>query len=131
MKHKILRNCLQIAMDNNTDDKHPEWYAYHHYTFIVQNNKIIDWGTNRRCSPLIYLGYKDHTKMHSEVDAYFKARGLLSKDKPFEAVNIRLTKTYKIRMSMPCNCCFSFLKRAGCKRVWFTTNLENFANLVL
>lgn len=101
---------------------------YCHFTFIVQDNSLIAYGTNRRASPLTFLGYESHTKMHSEVDAYFKAKGIMKKE-PFEAVNIRLTKTGAIRNSRPCKCCFAFLRGSNCKRVWFTTNLENFARM--
>lgn len=128
MKRKILDNCLQIAMQNNI--KHPEWDHYHHFSFIIQNNAIVEWGTNRPSSPMILLGYPPYTKMHSEVDAYFKAKGLMQKGVGFEVVNVRLTKTYRIRASDPCKCCFGFLRNLGCKRVWFTTNMTTFASLV-
>ena len=124
MKRKILQACLDIAMRRLAN--HPENYC--HFTFIVQDNRIVAFGTNRCGHPLTFLGYESHTKMHSEVDAYFKAKGIMKKE-PFEAVNIRLTKTGAIRNSRPCKCCFAFLSGSRCKRVWFTTNIENFASM--
>jgi hypothetical protein len=74
--------------------KHPQ--PYRHYTFIVQNRRIVEWGIKRTGSPMTHVGYADHTKIHSELDAYSKARGIMDKDY-FEAVNIRITKSGIIR----------------------------------
>ena len=129
MKRKTLQECLSIACKNNTPDKHPQWDCYKHYTFILQNHKIIEWGTNRPGSPFAYLGYVPYSKIHSELDAYNKAKGIMNRGEPFEVVNIRLTKTFKIRSSCPCKCCWNFLNNLGCKRIWFTTDMGNFASL--
>jgi len=131
MKRKLLNECLEIALKNNTPIKHPQWTAYHHFSFIIQKNKIVEWGTNRCSSPLTFLGYMPYSKMHSEYDAYFKAKGIMLRDKPFEVINIRLTKTNLIGGSSPCKCCFAFLKNMGCKRIWFTTEVGNFASMNL
>lgn len=127
MKRKMLVECLEIAHKNATPDKHPQYYNYLHFSFVIQNNKILEWGTNRKSSPLTHLGYADYTKMHSEVDCYYKAKGLLEKNVPFEVVNIRLNRNHLIRHSNPCRCCFGFLKNMGCKRIYFSTNIGNFA----
>lgn len=131
MKRKLLNQCLNIALKNNTPIKHPQWKCYHHFSFIIQKNKIVDWGTNRESPPLTYLGYDTYTKMHSEVDAYFKAKGIMDKREDFEVVNIRLTNTHSIRESAPCKCCFAFLENLGCKKVWFTTEIGKFASVIL
>lgn len=127
MKSRVLNTCLDIAFKNNNPIKHPEWECYKHFSFIVQDNKIVEWGTNRRGSSFTFLGYEPYQKIHSEVDAYFKAKGIMDKHVDFEVVNIRLTKTGMIKASNPCKCCFAFLKNLGCKRIWFTTGVENFA----
>jgi len=124
MNKRILRKCLHISKDYL--HKHEE--TYKHFSFIVYNDSIIEWGTNRCRDALKFLGYESHTKMHSEVDAYFKARGLIGRNQ-FEVVNIRLTKTGIIRNSRPCSCCFEFLRGLNCKKIWFTTDLENFARM--
>lgn len=117
MKKRILLECLRMAKQHVPN--HPEWDAFKHYSFIVQRNIIVEWGVNRTAEPLI--GYPHYGKLHSECDAYFKARGLLN-DGPFKVVNLRLNKTKDLRMSRPCACCQNFLKRLGCTEVWFSTD---------
>jgi len=129
VKNRILNECLTIAFKNNNPIKHPQWDCYKHYSFVIQNHKIVEWGTNRRGSSFTFLGYEPYQKIHSEVDAYFKARGIMDKGVPFEVVNIRLTKNGTLRDSNPCKCCFAFLRNLGCKAIWFSTDLENFASL--
>jgi len=128
MKRKLLQECLTIAHKNNTPTKHPQWNCYKHFSFIIHRNKIVDWGTNRAGSPLTF-GYEPYSKIHSEVDAYFRAKGLMRKGELFEVVNIRLTKGFKLKSSSPCKCCWNFLRNLGCKRIWFTTDTGEFANL--
>lgn len=126
MKPKILKECTEIALANN-NPSHDQWDCYKHYSFIVQENKIVSWGTNKRGSPLTFLGYQPHQKIHVETVAYFKADRLLKKNIPFEVVNIRLGKNNMIKISAPCKCCSNFLKNLGCKRIWFTTTNGSFA----
>jgi len=130
MKTKVLHSCLRIAIEHNTPSKHPEWYAYKHFSFVIQQNRIVEWGTNRRGSALTFLGYEPHQKIHSEVDAYFKARGIMTKGIPFEVVNIRLNKSHVLRASNPCRCCYQFLKNLGCKGIFFTTDIGKFARII-
>ena len=129
MKSRILRECLSIALKNNNPIKHPDFNAYKHYSFIIQNKKIVGWGTNRKGSSFTYLGYAPYQKIHSETDVYFKVKGIMDKSIPFAVVNIRLTKNGTLRASNPCRCCFAFLKNLGCKAIWFTTDLGNFASI--
>ena len=130
MKRRILNNCLDIALKNNNALNHPQWDYYHHFSFIISTSgKIVEWGVNRRSSPLSLLGYADHSKMHSEIDAYFKAKGLIRNEK-FDVVNIRLTKTSRVASSKPCACCFGFLKKTGARKIYFTTNINSFACII-
>lgn len=126
MKRKVLSECLSIAIKHNTPD-HPEWDCYHHFSFLIQRNKIVTFGMNRRSSPLTHLGFESHTKMHSEIDVCYKAKGIMDKSQDFEVVNVRLTKGNRIKESSPCKCCYAFLKHLGCKRIWFTTRMGGFA----
>lgn len=128
MKSKILKNCMDIARKHNNPISHPNWETYKHFSFIIFNNKIIEWGMNRNASPYVN-GFKSYSKIHSEIDAYFKARGLMAKNDSFEVVNIRLNKSSMIKTSQPCKCCWNFLKRLNCKRIWFTTKMGEFASL--
>jgi hypothetical protein len=128
MKKSILDECLRIAIRLNPT--HPEWSAYHHFSFIIQNNSIIEHATNRGGGVKPLIGYAKHQKLHSENRVFFKAKGLLNKNKSFDVVNIRLSKKDELKISRPCKCCISFLKFLGCSTVWFTTEL-GFAKLRL
>ena len=127
MKTKILTTCLNIALKNNNPLKHPEWESYKHFSFVIQNGKIVEWGTNRKGSSISYLGYLPYQKIHSEVDAYSKARGIMDKRYSFDIINIRLGKKNQLLPSSPCKCCSAYLRHLGCKSIWFSTNIENFA----
>lgn len=122
MSKKLLQEALRVALRNNNPRCHPEFYNYIHYTFIVQNGKILEWGTNRQGEPFI-KGYSHQSKIHSETDAFRKARGLLDLREEFDVINIRLSKSGELRISKPCPCCHNFLKVMGCKRAWFTTEI--------
>jgi len=130
MNKKILEQCLLIAKENNAPNLHPQWLYYKHYSFIIQNNEIIDWGTNRKGSAITILGYPNYSKIHSEFDAFRKAKGLLKKNKKFEIINIRLSKTSTLKNSRPCKCCSSYLHNMGCHEVWYTT-INGFCKLKL
>lgn len=128
MKKSILRECLRIAKSKNNPETHPKFgNGRHHFTFIVQDNKIIEMGINREGPPLKTFGYEDYQGIHSENDAYKKAKGILG-DKIFEAVNIRLNNQDSLRLAAPCRCCHEFLKILGCKTIWFSTN-EGFSRI--
>ena len=124
MKKTLLRRALGLALSQA--EKHTAAQKYAHWSFIVQSNKIVDWGTNQNVIPPIYLGYsksKDDDfipKTHAEFAAWKKAKGLLD-DKPFEVINIRLNKRGEPKMSAPCKCCHGFLKVMGCSKVFYTT----------
>jgi hypothetical protein len=126
MKKSILVDCLRLGRKHLP--KHPEWDNYKHYSYIIQNNEIIESGTNCSGPPLI--GYEKWQKIHSESRAYFKARGLLDKNRHFDVVNIRFNKSGKMLLSKPCKCCISFLKFLGCHAIWFSTE-AGFARLAL
>jgi len=61
-------------------------------------------------------------KIHSEIAAYRKAKGILTKNEPFEIVNIRLNKNKELRLSKPCICCFEIMKELGCSKFYFSSN---------
>lgn len=128
MKKTLLKECLRIAREKNTPDHHDQWGKFHHFAFVVQNNKIIEWATNKTGESPTVWGYQQTAKIHAEFWAYQKAKGLLDKNKSFELVNLRLNKNNELRMSKPCSCCYNFLKSFGCIKIWFTTDL-GFAQL--
>ena len=131
MKKNILRDCLRIARDKNTPVLHPEWGNFMHYSFIIQSNKIIEMGMNRSVSgnyhkTIMCMGYHDKSKLHAELDAYFKAKGHPDFDfsKKFECVNIRLNKFSEIKNSTPCDVCARNLLLFGCGDIYFTDDFS-------
>jgi hypothetical protein len=126
MKKSLLGLSLRISREKLP--LHPEIKHFLHYSFIIQNNKIVEWATNNRHHHPIHYGYnKNNTdpdfvpKGHSEINAYKRARGLLDKDKPFDIINIRLSKKKEIRLSKPCVGCFDLLKELGCRRFYYSS----------
>jgi hypothetical protein len=99
---------------------------------MIQNNAILGKGYNRPATPMI--GYPTYGKLHSEPDAYAQCRGIMDKNVPWSMINIRLSKVGNLKISKPCKCCHAFLKRLGCKELWFTTGYESvphgFARLI-
>jgi hypothetical protein len=128
MKKKLITECLRIAYQNNTPTKHPQWECYHHFSFVIQKNDIINWGTNRSGNALTAVGYGDWQKIHSEFEAWRKSKNRIGSE-TFEMLNIRLTKLGKIRDSRPCDCCYNFLKNLNCRRISFSMNGGKFATL--
>ena len=128
MKKSLLIEALKIA--SKKFKNHSEKYI--HYSFIIQNNKIIEWGMNRPGHPAKHYGYNKKSidptfvaKIHAEIDAFQKAKGLLNKTKYFDIINIRVNKEGKLRISKPCICCFHLLKELGCRNFYYT-NEEKF-----
>jgi len=129
MNKKILNICLSIA--KNSIDLHPRKNNYKHYSFIIQNDKIVEWGTNRAMDSLKIFGYEEHQMMHSENFAYKRSKGLLDKNKDFEVINVRLNKNGNIKISKPCFHCFKYLRRLGCSKIWYTDKLGKFKKIIL
>lgn len=127
MKKKLLDECLKIALRKL--HKHPRKESYKHYTFIVQDNQIVGYGTNKPAEAPEGLGYADYQFIHSEYDAFKKLKGIIQRDRDFDAVNIRLNKLGQMRNSLPCPCCMNFLKSFRCKRIYFSTSV-GFGKLV-
>jgi hypothetical protein len=107
--------------------RHPQLECYPHFSFIVQDNKMLEWAYNNAHHPPIHLGYETRlengeAKTHAEFNAWKRARGIMDQNRPFECVNIRLNKAGVARMSAPCSCCHGFLKELGCTSCYFTTD---------
>ncbi len=130
MKKILLLQSLQIAkkkLPQHNQDR------FLHWSFIVQRNKILDYGTNCNLVPPVHQGYhqlKPTPKTHSEVRAYHKARGLLDHSLPWEMINIRLNNRGLERNSSPCCCCYSILKDLGCSGFYFSTTAGVFLRCV-
>lgn len=122
MTKKILKLCIRIVEQNN--NKHPDPDGYRHFSFIIQEDKIVEWDTNKVGPPILFRGYPSYGKIHAEFSVWNKAKGIILKNTKFEIVNVRITKCGSIRISCPCQNCFDYLKSQGCCRIWFTTGLE-------
>ena len=121
MNQNLIMNCITFSKNYLT--KHPEYIkkGYLHFSFIVVDNKIIERGFNRSTNPPIHYGYPERSKLHSEIQAWIHARGLINGSK-FEILNVRLNRTCQIRISKPCVYCFDLLSALGCKAFYYTTN---------
>lgn len=102
-----------------------------HFSFIIQDNAIIEWGCNMWHTPPIHMGYKKRInggapKFHSEIVAYKKARGILTKSH-FEMINIRLNKQYNTLLSKPCVVCYDILSKLGCMCFYYTIEGNKYA----
>ena len=122
LSKKLLFIALSIAKERL--ERHPEFISrgFIHFSFIVYNKKIISIGHNRCGKNPPQYGYENHSKIHSEVDAWRKARGLLKGDS-FDVINIRLNRFGKFKNSRPCKNCIYLLQELGCKNFYYTTNL--------
>ncbi len=126
MKKSLFTEVVRIARSKLPS--HPERSCYCHYSFVIQDNKIVEWGTNNRHEPPKHYGYHrpwDGTfrpKFHSEAYAYKRARGLLTDDS-FEIINVRLVKSGELRLSKPCRPCFELLASLGCKRFYYSSEV--------
>lgn len=117
---RILDECVTIArrdFTNHTAD------AFRHWSFIFQNNRLLEWGRNKLNNPVGFnrFGYKNERhSLHSEAVALRKAYGLLDRRKPWTIVNIRLGAAGELRLSAPCSICRSFIHACGCTKCYFT-----------
>jgi len=127
MTKRLLRDLLIQA--RNGLKKHPQHAHYMHWSFIIQGGHVIEWGLNRQGDPPIHFGYHHHSKLHSELVAYKKARGLLYPG-PFDVVNIRLNRQGLTKLSTPCATCQSWLKAVGCRQMWFSLENDEWAKLI-
>lgn len=123
MKKSLLDVALYTARKKLP--LHPELGRFLHYSFVVQNNKIIEWATNAgKCEPPRHYGYHKadityRPKYHAEIRAYRRAKGLLNGN-PFQIINIRLNKQGVLRLSKPCRCCFDLMTVLGCTKFYYS-----------
>ena len=132
MRRILIRECIRRAREKHNLN-HPSWDKKSvHYSFIIKNNKILEMGVNRPDQhPPDYYGYPFYADLHSELDAWHKAKGLL-RGTEFEMVNIRLLRYSNLPLanSSPCNSCISFLTAQGCKKFYFSTDSGHVAKLI-
>lgn len=125
MKSSLLREAIRISREKLPT--HPQFEHWPHFAFVVQNNKILDWGYNTSDTPAVHFGYHERInwglpKTHAETNAFRAAKGLINPNKGFEVINIRLSRQANLRNSAPCSCCFNFLQTMGCVCCYFSTD---------
>lgn len=131
MKKSLLNLALKIAKKKLSH--HPEKDHFSHYSFVVQEDKILGFGMNHVGLPPVHYGYgRDEDdaylpKTHSEISAWKKIRGILDKRKPFTVINIRLNRKGEVRKSKPCRVCLDILNSLGCNKVYFTGGDNDFS----
>lgn len=133
MKKSLLYECVRSAKARLHN--HPQYAHYIHYSFLVQDNKILACGTNNARTPEPHFGYAariqdGRPKTHSEISAWKRGKGLLITRKSWEIVNVRLNKAGSILLSKPCCCCYDIMKNLGCNRFYFSIDNERFATLI-
>lgn len=122
MKSSLLREALRISLVTLPKNRQ----RYKHWSFIIQGNSMVEYGTNIDSVPPVHFGYHNRIedglpKLHSEIRAWRKAKGLLAPI-GFEVINIRLNTNGEWRNSRPCSACQELLQALGCFKVWYTTN---------
>ena len=125
MRKSILNDCLALA--NRKINKDP----FKHYSFVVQNNKIISYGLNHATAYCRHVpGFRPYSKIHSEISA-IRAAIYLSKKSTSTVINVRLNALGQIRISKPCKSCVSYLRRVGVTYVVYTTDAGTFERMTL
>ena len=126
MKKSLFEEALSIAIKKI--EFHPQYRNFIHYSFVVQNNKILGYGKNNFREPPKYYGYHEKfrdkqivPRFHAEIDSYFNSRHLIDRRFPFDMINIRLNRQLKIRLSKPCEPCFNLLTDLGCRRFYYSS----------
>lgn len=133
MKRTILRDVVRTSAEKLTS--HQQFHYYPHFSFIIQDNKVLGMGMNNGAEPPRHFGYHDRLtvgnglpKIHAEFAAYRKVKGIL-RPEGFEIVNIRMNRLGQLKTSAPCSCCFNFLSDMGCTHCYFSTDTGEFATL--
>lgn len=130
MNKKQLRECLRIATEYHP--RHPLFNTFSHYSFIFQNNSLLGWGINVNAVPPVHFGYGKRLKnfnyedflpkIHAELNAFNKVKGILDQRKDWTCLNIRLNKLREMKISAPCCTCSAWMRELGCKTVFFSTD---------
>ena len=91
------------------------------------NSKICSVGVNRQHEPDKKFGYHGRRnsidfvpKLHSEADVLRKYYNRLSKG--WSLINIRLSKSGNLALSLPCFVCLNLVKKYDVNEIWYSTN---------
>jgi tRNA(Arg) A34 adenosine deaminase TadA len=122
---RILDECLRIARrKNSTHPLRRQGWKYIHWSFVVQDGKILSVGVNRNAGIEVMLpGLRDGKKIHAEQDAYRRVeegKNRLQLQRKWYMVNVRLNRKGEVRNSDPCYRCRYLLMWLGIDRIIFT-----------
>jgi tRNA(Arg) A34 adenosine deaminase TadA len=129
MKRKLLQIAYDMAVDKLP--RHPLFgtKSFLHFSFIVFDGSIIEYGFNSHASPEPHWGYEKlnrgygnyKSSTHAELSVFKRARGLL-RGETFDMINVRLGYENRLLISAPCSVCRSWLGAVGCRKVAFSVN---------
>lgn len=133
MKKTIIRECVRVSKNLYVKTMEEYWGSkFRHFSFIVVNNKIIEYGINRHrnMGEMIQVGYHRYSNEHSEFAVWRKAKGLV-RDSEFEIVNIRVNRNLELMQSHPCPCCLNFLRNLNCIGIYYSDDFGGFSKIII
>lgn len=126
MNRRIVQIALGIALKYR-GEKHPNFgHKSQHYSFVIQDNAILEWGFNRPIQNPVHYGYERFNGRHAEIDAWLRARGILN-GHPWDVLSLRLRKSglgeLELGDSAPCFRCGDILRSLGCRNIYYSTDM--------
>lgn len=116
MTNRLLNESLRHA--HTFLRKHPQYRHFLHTSYVVCGGQVVEWGYNRAGEPPVHFGYHGESKIHAELAAYRKGRGLINGT--FSLINVRYNRSGMVKLAAPCQVCREWLAAVGCDTVWFT-----------
>lgn len=121
MKNTILRETMRLTIDKMAKLNRSGMPKNTHFTYIIIDNQIVEYGVNRYQDIPKHWGYDiTFQGLHSEMCAYIRGCGLL-KGKQFSIVNIRLDNQLHMKIAKPCEHCERMMVSLGCRECVYTT----------
>lgn len=130
-----FKKCIEVSYA--LLGKHGD-YRCKHFSFIFLKNRLISIGINNpyKTHPRnLEIGFYSRSGedisttvgVHSELSAILK---LGEQDcSKFTLVNTRINRNNQIDLSKPCKSCYSLVKQLNFKRIFYSTNDNNFIKL--
>lgn len=118
MNYIALSNRLQSRIEKIIDQNEHKIESKHkHFTFIVNNNRIISYGWNHNFKTHPRAVGNRNSTIHSELNAILR----LDVDDSYllrcDLINIRITRSGRYGLSKPCKHCYSILSNYGFKNI--------------
>jgi len=94
-----------------------------HSACLMKGDKIISMGYNKYIKESIINNNVVKFTIHAEIDALCKLDKKLIKG--HDILIIRISKSYNLKNSRPCNSCIEKLKRRGIRKVYYSNEYGN------